>query len=131
MEHKLAAILAADAPGYSRLMGADEEGTLRMLTPYREVTDAFIQQHHGRIVGTAGDSVLAEFASAVDAVQCAVAIQQTRNSPVCLEVLPLSVEKETGSEMLSGENSLFQLNSSNKAFASCKSLVSNPSVNQP
>src|SRR5262245_52962346 len=76
MERKLTAILAADVQGYSRLMGADEEGTLRMLTAYREVTDALIQQHRGRIVGTAGDSILAEFASAVDAVQCAVAIQQ-------------------------------------------------------
>src|SRR5262245_51200460 len=77
MERKLSAILAADVQGYSRLMGADEEGTLRMLTAYREITDAFIQQYRGRIVGTAGDSILAEFASAVDAVQCAVAIQQT------------------------------------------------------
>src|SRR5215470_8609351 len=76
LERKLTAILAADVQGYSRLMGADEEGTLRMLTAYREGIDALIQQHHGRIVGTAGDSVLAEFASAVDAVQCAVAIQQ-------------------------------------------------------
>src|SRR5262245_47862181 len=76
VERKLAAILAADVQGYSRLMEADEEGTLRLLTAYREVTDALIQQHRGRIVGTAGDSVLAEFVSAVDAVQCAVAIQQ-------------------------------------------------------
>src|SRR5262245_51765341 len=76
MERKLTAILAADVQGYSRLMGADEEGTLRRLTAYREVTDALIQQHRGRIVGTAGDSVLAEFASAVDAVQCAMAIQR-------------------------------------------------------
>jgi len=76
MERKLTAILAADVQGYSRLMGTDEEGTLRMLTAYREVTDALIQQYRGRIVGTAGDSILAEFASAVDAVQCAVAIQQ-------------------------------------------------------
>ena len=76
MEHKLTAILAADVQGYSRLMGADEEGTMRMLTAYREVTDTLIQQYRGRIIGTAADSILAEFASAVDAVQCAVAIQQ-------------------------------------------------------
>src|SRR5262249_51647352 len=76
MERKLTAILAADVQGYSRLMGADEEGTLRVLTAYREGTDALIQQHRGRIVGTAGDSILAEFASAVDAVQCAVEIQR-------------------------------------------------------
>ncbi len=76
VERKLAAILHADIKGYSRLMGADEVGTLRRLTAYREVTDALIQHHRGRIVGTAGDSILAEFASAVDAVQCAVEIQQ-------------------------------------------------------
>jgi adenylate cyclase len=83
VERKLTAILSADVKGYSRLMGEDEVGTLRMLTAYREVTDALIQQHRGRIVGTAGDSILAEFASAVDAVQCAVDIQQalkTRNA---------------------------------------------------
>jgi adenylate cyclase len=76
VERKLAAILYADIKDYSRLMGEDEVGTLRMLTAYREVTDALILQHRGRIVGTAGDSILAEFASAVDAVQCAVDIQR-------------------------------------------------------
>src|SRR5712692_4485905 len=76
IERKLTAILSADVKGYSRLMGADEVGTLRTLTAHREVTDSLIQQHRGRIVGTAGDSVLAEFASAVDAVQSAVDIQQ-------------------------------------------------------
>src|SRR5262245_7458626 len=77
LERKLTAILAADVQGYSRLMEADEEGTLHMLTAYRAVTDTLIDHHRGRIVGTAGDSVLAEFASAVEAVQCALAIQQT------------------------------------------------------
>jgi adenylate cyclase len=76
VERKLTAILSADVKGYSRLMSEDEVGTLRTLTAYREVTDSLMQQHRGRIVGTAGDSVLAEFASAVDAVQCAVEIQQ-------------------------------------------------------
>jgi adenylate cyclase len=76
MERKLTAILSADVQGYSRLMGEDEVGTLRRLTAYREVTDALVQHHRGRIVGTAGDSILAEFASAVEAVQCAVDIQQ-------------------------------------------------------
>src|SRR5215475_14817297 len=77
MERKLTAILSADVKGYSRLMGADEEGTLRPLTAYRQLIDTLIARHHGRIVGTAGDSVLAEFASVVDAVQCAVVIQTT------------------------------------------------------
>src|SRR5712692_7189203 len=76
MERKLTAILSADVKGYSRLMGEDEEMTLRTLQAYRQVTDTLIQQHRGRIVGTAGDSILAEFASAVAAVQCAVEIQQ-------------------------------------------------------
>ena len=76
IERKLAAILSADVQGFSRLMGEDEEATLRTLHAYREVTDALTQQHRGRVVGSAGDSVLAEFASVVDAVQCAVAIQR-------------------------------------------------------
>jgi adenylate cyclase len=75
MERKLAAILSADVSGYSRLMGEDEVGTIQTLTAHRAVTDSLIQQHHGRVVNTAGDSILAEFASAVDAVQCAVDIQ--------------------------------------------------------
>ncbi len=77
MERKLTAILAADVKGYSRLMGEDEEGTLRTLTTYRKVMDTLIEQHRGRFVGSAGDSVLAEFASVVDAVQCAVVMQAT------------------------------------------------------
>src|SRR2546425_3090811 len=76
VERKLTAILSADVKGYSRLMGEDEEMTLRTLQAYRQVTDRLIEQHRGRIVGTAGDSILAEFASAVAAVQCAVEIQQ-------------------------------------------------------
>jgi predicted ATPase/class 3 adenylate cyclase len=76
VERKLVAILSADVHGYSRLMGEDEVGTLRTLTAYRAVTDACIRHRRGRVVNTAGDSVLAEFASAVDAVQCAVEIQQ-------------------------------------------------------
>src|SRR5436309_8486126 len=88
VERKLVAILSADVQGYSRLMGEDEVGTLRRLTAYREVTDALIQHHRGRIVGTAGDSILAEFASAVEAVQCAAAIQQalkTKNTDLPAE----------------------------------------------
>jgi adenylate cyclase len=76
MERKLAAILSADVAGYSRLMEDDEVGTIHTLNARREVTDSRIHQHRGRIVGTAGDSILAEFASAVDAVQCAIEIQR-------------------------------------------------------
>jgi adenylate cyclase len=77
MERQLTAILCADVAGYSRLMGEAEEVTLRTLTTYREEMTTIIRQHRGRIVGTAGDSVLAEFASVVDAVQCAVVTQAT------------------------------------------------------
>jgi TolB-like protein/class 3 adenylate cyclase/tetratricopeptide (TPR) repeat protein len=76
VERKLAAIFAADVEGYSRLMGRDEVGTLRTLTEYRGIIDRLIASHRGRIFNTAGDSVLADFASAVDAVQCALAVQE-------------------------------------------------------
>jgi adenylate cyclase len=74
-ERRLVAIFVADVEGYGRLMGADEVGTLRDLTQRRAILDGLISSHRGRIVNTAGDSVLAEFGSAVDAVQCAVEAQ--------------------------------------------------------
>ncbi len=78
VERRLAAILAADVVGYSRLMGADEEGTLASLKMHRrELIDPKIAQHRGRIVKTTGDGMLVEFASAVDAVRCAMEIQRT------------------------------------------------------
>jgi adenylate cyclase len=74
---RLAAILAADVVGYSRLMGADEEGTLNRLKAHRrELVDPKIREHHGRIVKTTGDGMLVEFSSVVDAVRCAVEIQR-------------------------------------------------------
>jgi len=76
VKRKLTAILSADVKGYSRLMGEDEEWTVRTLSAYREIMKGLIQQHRGRVVDTPGDNVLAEFASVVDAVQCAVEIQQ-------------------------------------------------------
>jgi len=76
VERRLAAILAADVAGYSRLIGADEEGTLSRLKALRaEVIDPKIAEHHGRIVKTTGDGLLVEFASVVDALRCAVEIQ--------------------------------------------------------
>jgi len=75
VERKLAAIFAADIAEYSRLMGLDEVGTLRRLQAYRAILDPLISAHRGRIFNTAGDSVVADFASAVDAVECAVAVQ--------------------------------------------------------
>ena len=73
---KLTAILSADAVGYSRLMGQDEEATVRTLTACREVMAHLIEQFRGRVVDTIGDNLLAEFSSVVDAVQCAVQIQR-------------------------------------------------------
>jgi adenylate cyclase len=86
---RLAAILAADVAGYSRLMGADEEGTLERLKALRrELVDPKIAEHHGRIVKTTGDGMLVEFASVVDAVRCAVEVQQAipeRNTGVAAD----------------------------------------------
>jgi adenylate cyclase len=83
---RLAAILAADVAGYSRLMGADEEGTLNRLKAHRrQLVDPKIREHHGRIVKTTGDGMLVEFSSVVDAVRCAVEIQRAmvdRNSEI-------------------------------------------------
>ncbi len=86
---RLAAILAADVAGYSRLMGADEEGTLERLKALRrELLDPKIAEHHGRTVKTTGDGLLVEFASVVDAVRCAVEVQQAmpeRNTGVAAD----------------------------------------------
>src|ERR1700746_358603 len=77
VKRRLPAILAADVAGYSRLMGADEEGTLaRLKTLRRELADPKIKEHRGRIVKTTGDGLLLEFASVVDAVRCAVEVQR-------------------------------------------------------
>jgi class 3 adenylate cyclase len=86
VERHLAAILAADVAGYSRLMGSDEVGTVARLRAHRkELFDPAIENHRGHIANTAGDSVLAEFSSVVDAVACAVEIQRgmfQRNSAI-------------------------------------------------
>jgi adenylate cyclase len=82
-KRKLAAILSADAVGYSRLMADDETATVKTIASYREIMISLIKQHRGRVVDSPGDNLLAEFSSVVDAVQCAVAVQnefQTRNA---------------------------------------------------
>src|SRR5215475_13040951 len=77
VERRLAAILAADVAGYSRLMGADEEGTHELLKAHRrELVDPKIGEHSGRIVKTTGDGLLAEFPSVVEAVRCAAELQR-------------------------------------------------------
>jgi adenylate cyclase len=76
VQRRLAAIFSADVAGYSRLMNIDETGTLRLLNSHRDVMDRLIAQYGGRIANTAGDGLLAEFPSAVDALQCALGIQE-------------------------------------------------------
>ncbi len=83
LKRKLTTILHADVKGYSRLMDDNEEATVSTLTAYREVMGMLIRQHRGRVVHGSGDSLLADFISVVDAVQCAVEIQEelkTRNA---------------------------------------------------
>ncbi len=75
-KRKLTAILSSDVEGYSRLMGQDEDATIRTLTSYRELMSTIIQKHRGRVVDSPGDNLLAEFLSVVDAVRCAVEIQE-------------------------------------------------------
>jgi class 3 adenylate cyclase len=110
IKRRLTAILAADAVGYSRMMGKDEEDTLRVLSAHRAVIDGIIEFHEGRIVGTAGDSVLAEFASSVEAVRCAVEIQEalkTRNDalPEARRLL-FRIGVNLGDVMVKGEDLL-------------------------
>jgi adenylate cyclase len=89
VERRLAAILAADVAGYSRLMGMDEEGTLVQLKGHQQaLVDPKIEEHRGRIVKTTGDGMLVEFASVVDAVRCAVEVQRgmsERNARVSVD----------------------------------------------
>jgi class 3 adenylate cyclase len=89
-KRKLTAILSADVEGYSRLMGDDEESTVRTLTAYREVLTTLIQQHNGKVLDSPGDNLLAEFASVVDAVQCAVAVQKEASTSA------MSFRRESG-----------------------------------
>src|SRR6516162_2728233 len=79
-KRKLAAILHADVVGFSRLMGKDEAGTHQALGKLRHAIDPLIASHSGRIVGTAGDSLLADFSSVVDALSCAIEMQRAARS---------------------------------------------------
>jgi len=75
-KRKLTAILSADVKGYSRLMGEDDQATVRTITAYRKVITGVVQKHRGRVVDSPGDNILAEFASVIDAVSSAVEIQE-------------------------------------------------------
>ena len=116
VERRLAAILAADVAGYSRLMGEDEEGTLAGLKAHRRaVFDPKITEHRGRIVKTTGDGTLVEFASVVDAVRCAVDIQREmaeRNA---------DVPAELASSFASG-STLATLSSTTRTFTATASI---------
>jgi adenylate cyclase len=108
IERKLAAIFAADVAGYSSLMGRDEVGTLRTLTAYRVIIDRLIASHRGRIFNTAGDSLVADFASAVDAVQCAIEVQdaiakENTDRPVG-EKMRFRIGIHVGDIMIQGDN---------------------------
>ena len=109
VERRMAAILAADVVGYSRLMGKDEEGTLAQLRNHRhELIDPTIEARHGRIFKTTGDGVLVEFASVVDAVRCAIEIQKgmaERNAKVDRERrLELRIGVNFGDVIFEGED---------------------------
>jgi adenylate cyclase len=110
VERKLAAIFAADIAGYSRLMARDEVGTLTRLKACRTIVDELIAAHRGRIFNTAGDSVVADFASAVDAVQCAVAVQAaiaTENAgSTAAEPMQFRIGVHVGDVMVDGANLL-------------------------
>jgi adenylate cyclase len=110
VERKLAAIFAADIAGYSRLMARDEVGTLTRLKARRAIIDELIASHRGRIFNTAGDSVVADFASAVDAVQCAVAVQgaiATENpGSIADEPMQFRIGVHVGEVMVDGDKLL-------------------------
>src|SRR5580704_8312644 len=107
-KRKLAAILHADVAGFSRLMGEDEAGTHRALGEVRRAVDPLITAHGGRIVGTAGDSLLADFSSVVDALSCAVEMQRAAraiNDPIPPERrLELRVGVNVGDVIVDGDN---------------------------
>jgi adenylate cyclase len=108
IKRKLTTILAADVEGYSRLMSVDEETTLTILKSCREVIDGLIGKHHGRIFGTAGDGLIAEFDSTVEAVRCAIAIQEelkTRNAELSADTqMRFRIGVNVGDVMVEGDN---------------------------
>ena len=110
MKRRLSAILAADVVGFSRLMEVDEESTVQTLNRYREAIDRLVTDHYGRVFGTAGDSVIAEFASPVEAVRCAVKIQnkiQLLSSGVADESrMSFRIGVNLGDVIVDGENLL-------------------------
>src|SRR5215831_9410084 len=109
-QRRIAAVLAADVVGYSRLVGKDEEATLARLKRYRDIIDALIGEHGGRVFGSAGDSVLAEFSSSVEAVRCAteiqLALERTRAGPGEPDAMRLRIGVNLGDVVVDGTNLL-------------------------
>jgi len=102
-KRKLTAFLSADVEGYSRLMGEDEDGTVRTLTSYRKLMSSFIERYHGRVVDSPGDNLLAEFESVRDAVRCAVEIQEEATT---LQTRDIVQERPFCSRLVSGSRCL-------------------------
>jgi len=108
IKRKLTTIFYADVVGFSRLMERDEEATLQTLRRYRETLTAFVERHHGRVVNTAGDSLLAEFASVVEAVNCAIEVQRelgSRNADIdAAERMEFRIGVNLGDVMIEGDD---------------------------
>lgn len=108
VHRRMVTIVAADAVGYSRLVGSDEEGTLATLRSHRQVIDRLIEQRDGRVFGSAGDSVIAEFASPVEAVRCATEIQlevDKQNAELCdANRLRFRIGVNLGDVVVDGDN---------------------------
>jgi len=122
-KRKLAAILSADVKGYSRLMGEDEESTIRALTTNRAVITDFVAQYQGRVVDSPGDNLLAEFASAVNAVKCVVDIQKY----LIEKNASLPINRRMGVHQKGSGMTILSLNSFSAAIHGClrgRSLIS-------
>ena len=136
MQRRLAAILAADVSGYSRLMGSDEVGTLTALKAHRrELVDPSIGEHHGRIVKTTGDGMLVEFASIVDAVACAVSVQRQmarRNAKVAEDKrIVFRIGINVGDIIIDGQDILATASTSRRDSKPCVSPAASASPGRP
>src|SRR3954452_18020933 len=132
---RLAAIVAADVAGYSRLIGLDEVGPARTLREHRAVTDALVAKHGGRLVKSTGDGVLLEFPSVVDAVECAVAVQAImteRNEGVFVDRRMLfRIGINLGDILIEGEDILGRVSTSPLGLRALQSRVASVSHHLP
>src|SRR5690349_9961336 len=106
VQRKLTTILAADADGYSRVMESDEVGALQSLRAAREVFSKLIERHHGRIANTAGDGLIADFPSVVEAVQCAIEVQQELGATASQSALRFRIGVHLGDVIVDGDDLL-------------------------